>query len=68
MPFFHDPYLVIFQTQFEKRNDIILHKLRCYRPAPEARELLFYKPYILLCLYDSDLVVATLGLNGDDIM
>ena len=54
------------ERQFEKRDDLVIHELRCNRTTTHVGVFLLYEADILRRLDDADLIFAAFGLAGDD--
>ncbi len=65
---FHNFDLTSLKSQLKQSNDILSHELGCYCAATDTGKILFDKSYILRCLHNTNLILATLGLNGNNVV
>ena len=68
MFFINDFDFIVFNRQLKHGNAIIVHKLCRECTADERRKFFFAAQQVLPGLDDGELIVATFGLHGNDVM
>ena len=68
MFFIYDFDFIVFNRQLKHGDAVIIHKLRRKRPTSKRRKFFFAASQVLPGLDDGELIVATFGLHGNDVM
>ncbi len=68
MSFLNDLNVAVFDHEFEKSNDLVVHELHRDRSTTHVREFLCAESNILPSLHDANLIFAALRLNGNSVV